>query len=249
METYKEKLSIGEAAKLMRVSLDTLRRWDKSGRFQAGRTRGGHRQYLRQDIELYRKDLFALANAWTSDANFSILQDFYCAYSSVFQARLIRMQTDLLQDRNLESMVPLLVAIAGEVGNNSFDHNIGNWPDIPGVFFGYDANKKHIVLADRGVGVLATLRRVRPDISSHQEALRVAFTEIISGRDPEKRGNGLKFVRQVIARYPIHLLFQSGDAILRMTGGSPNLKLETTASKLRGCLACITYDYLSEKIR
>jgi len=25
-------------------------------------------------------------------------------------------------------------AIAGEIGNNSFDHNIGNWPDMAGIF-------------------------------------------------------------------------------------------------------------------
>lgn len=45
--------------------------------------------------------------------------------------------------------------------------------------------KRYIVLADRGLGILETLKQVRPTLKTHIEAVNVAFTEILSGRAPE----------------------------------------------------------------
>ena len=84
-----------------------------------------------------------------------------------------------------------VTAVTGEIGNNSFDHNLGNWPNVPGVFFAHNATRRHVILADRGVGIRSTLTRVRPEISSDAEALHIAMTEAVSGRAPENRGNGL----------------------------------------------------------
>ena len=39
------KLSISEAAYLLGVSTDTLRRWEKEGKITSSRTEGGHRRY------------------------------------------------------------------------------------------------------------------------------------------------------------------------------------------------------------
>jgi hypothetical protein len=135
----------------------------------------------------------------------------------------------------------LLTSIAGEIGNNSYDHNLGQWPETPGIFFGYDLNKKQIVLADRGLGILQTLKRVKPELKDHAEALKVAFTEIISGRKPEARGNGLKYVRSVISKNPINLIFQSGDAKLILKSGSADLDIKKVKESIRGCIALITY--------
>ena len=132
-------------------------------------------------------------------------------------------------------------SLAGEIGNNSFDHNLGNWPDIPGVLFGYDLNKKEIVLADRGLGILETLKRVRPELSSHQQALKVSFTEIVSGRAPENRGNGLKYVRRIIKEYPINLFFKTGNADLTLQSGDVDLHVATDTTCIQGCLALITF--------
>ena len=79
-------------------------------------------------------------------------------------------------------------------------------------FFAYDLSKKYIVLADRGQGILATLKKVKSNLSNHQEALKTAFTEIISGRAPEYRGNGLKFVKEIVETNEIDLMFYTGDA-------------------------------------
>lgn len=49
-----ELLSIGEAAQLLGVHSDTVRRWTDSGRLRASRTLGGHRRYLKADVMAIR---------------------------------------------------------------------------------------------------------------------------------------------------------------------------------------------------
>ena len=225
---------------MMGVSIDTLRRWDKSGKFHANKSPGKHRLYSKIQVELYLNDLFALAQEWVLK-NFEIPSGLHCYNSAIFQTRLVRMQDLLATMPELKNIFPLIVAITGEIGNNSFDHNLGNWPSIPGIFFGYDLSRKRIALADRGQGILTTLRRVKKELETDEEALRVAFTEILSGRAPENRGNGLKFVRQVIANNSISLLFQSGDAELAIIKDGNELSIRKSPYNFRGCLALITF--------
>lgn len=237
----KELLTIVEAAEFLGVSVDTLRRWDKSGKLAATRKEGGtHRYYKKEDLEVFSSDLIKLGSNWAISGK-KIPDDFYCSSRDVFQARLIKMQDELLISGKDSGFVSLIGSIVGEIGNNSYDHNLGNWPDMPGVFFGYDFHKKIIVLADRGLGILKTLSRVRTSLKTHEEALRIAFTETISGRAPENRGNGLKFVRKVISRSPIDLYFHTGNAELRMKGGSADFSIEKSKEKIQGCLALIKF--------
>jgi len=233
-------IAIGEVAELLGVSQDTLRRWDKNGRLPSVKSSGGHRLYSRFQIELYLNDMEVMAKEWV-ELGKKISTELHCPDSSVFQARLHKMEELLSRVERLKNIFPLIVAVAGEIGNNSFDHNLGNWPDIPGVFFGYDIQKRRTVLADRGQGVLATLQRVRPALETHAEALRVAFSEVVSGRAPENRGNGLKFVRQVIADNSIGLVFRTGDAELILKKDKADLDIHASTTEFRGCLAFITF--------
>ena len=234
-------ITIGEAADLIGVNIMTLRRWDESGRLSSIRKKeGGIRYYRRKDIEVFMEDLYKLAKDWViSKAEFP--DGFYCQNSAIFLARITKMEGLIMQNPSMKDLFSLIVSVAGEIGNNSYDHNIGKWPDTPGIFFGYDLNKKQIVLADRGLGVLETLRRVRPELKDHKQALQVAFTEIVSGRSPESRGNGLKFVKNVIARNPISLVFQTGNAKLTLVGNSSEIKIEDAPEDIRGCIAIISY--------
>ena len=50
------KLSSSEAAYLLGVSTDTLRRWDKEGKIVSTRTEGGHRRYDLTDILKDKED-------------------------------------------------------------------------------------------------------------------------------------------------------------------------------------------------
>jgi len=239
--------TISQAAEMLGVSIQTLRRWDNSHKLRPIRKKKtGNRYYRKDDINEFiksnSKDLFSLAKSWVvSESEIKLPSIFYCQDISVFQARLSRLERDLGEIQRLKKMYPLISAITGEIGNNSFDHNLGNWPDTLGIFFAYNLSKGKVILADRGQGILKTLKRVKPELSTHQDALRVAFTEIISGRAPEYRGNGLKFVRNVIAANQISLFFQTGDAQLRIAENSPDLKIGKSNICLRGCLVSIKF--------
>jgi len=240
-------LTISQTSKMIGVSIQTLRRWDDSGKLPSIRKKAtGHRYYKENDIENYikndLKDLFKLAKHWVfNNTGLELHPDFYCRDSSVFQARLIKLENELSKLKRLSKTFPLISAIVGEIGNNSFDHNLGNWPDIPGIFFSYDLKKGKIILADRGQGVLETLKKVKPELKNHQDALYTAFTEIISGRAPEYRGNGLKFVKNVVINNEIKLLFQTGDARLKIKKDDTEIRIKKTITNFRGCLTLIRF--------
>ncbi|MEK7592018.1 MAG: helix-turn-helix domain-containing protein [Patescibacteria group bacterium] len=233
--------TISQAAEYLGVSLNTLRRWDESVKLVAIKKDGGtHRYYREKDLEIFASDLMKFASEWIGDGA-PFPGTFYCETSSIFNARLTKMENALMQKPGFEKLYSLIVLITGEIGDNSFAHNLGKWPDTAGIFFGYDLLKGIVVLADRGLGILETLRRVRPGLSSHVAAVEVAFTEFISGRAPEKRGNGLKLVREVILEYPINLFFTSGDAEIRMQGSDKVFHVMRGQSILRGCFAKIEF--------
>lgn len=237
----KSLLSISEAAKILNVSIMTLRRWDEDGRLVPLRkSQKGHRYYRKEDVQILLSDSFKAAQDWAISGK-KISEDFYCQNSAIFQSRLVKMGNLMMQNQVTKVIFPLIVSIAGEIGNNSYDHNLGQWPDTPGIFFSYDLDKNQIVLADRGLGILETLKRAKPDLKNHEQALKAAFTETISGRAPENRGNGLKYVRRVISQNPINLFFQTGDAKLWLSGENSDLKIIKSKDNLRGCLALIYF--------
>lgn len=236
-----ELITITRVAEMIGVSMDTLRRWDESGKLIAIRPgKGSHRLYRLRDIEVFMTDIFSVAKRWvTSDSPGNPEKLFYCANSSIFQARLNRLEGELKVA--CPDLFSLIGSAAGEMGNNSFDHNLGKWPDINGIFFAYDLSKKIVVLADRGLGILETLSRVKEDLANHQDALKVAFTEVITGRAPEHRGNGLKYVRRVVTEFPIRLTFQTGDAKLNLQQGDTDIKIEHADQSFSGCLALLRF--------
>jgi excisionase family DNA binding protein len=240
------KYTSGQAAKFLGISKDTLRRLEKNGKIHSVRSpKNNYRYYPESVLENYGRslDLIKLASKWAkSKKSYEPLAFYYCPYSSFFQSQLSRLESALIKMDVLKEIFPLLVAMAGEIGNNSFDHNLGNWPDVPGIFFSFDVNKKIIVLADRGRGVLTTLKTVKPNLKNDKEALLVAFTEIISGRAPESRGNGLKFVKDVVYNNKaISLFFKSGNAELMIDKNRKELKISESKESIRGCLAIIKF--------
>lgn len=50
MHRLEDLVQIGEAAKIRGVSIDTLRRWERSGKLKAEKTEGGHRCYRVADL-------------------------------------------------------------------------------------------------------------------------------------------------------------------------------------------------------
>lgn len=244
--TEKSLLTIGEAADFLGVSIQTLRRWDLSGNLKSIRPNpSGNRYYRIDDLRLFIKDLAELGLKWVMENPArEPAGEFYCQTSDIFGARLDRMATEMEKINNFETEFSLIIFAVGEIGNNSYDHNIGNWPDLPGIFFGYDLIKKQIVLADRGRGLLETLKKIRPELNSYKESLRVAFSERISGRAPEKRGNGLKAVRHIVSSNPIELVFKTGNAQLNLNRSNAYLEdLDIVESRetFHGCYVVLKF--------
>ena len=130
---------------------------------------------------------------------------------------------------------PLLIAVIGEIGNNSFDHNLGKWQDISGVLF--SGNDRAFLLADRGQGLRSSLSRVTSRADTDLQAIEIAFTQKISGRSPENRGNGLKFVSTVAQENHWQIYFQSGLGICQIKNGQISLSESTIF--VYGCCAAI----------
>ncbi|OGI29493.1 MAG: hypothetical protein A2288_01610 [Candidatus Moranbacteria bacterium RIFOXYA12_FULL_44_15] len=185
-------------------------------------------------------DLEKLAYQWITAAprEVDVNSEYYCQTRDVYQARYDKMLRELFKMDDIKGDPYVISAVAGEIGNNSFDHNIGNWRDVPGIFFGYNFSDDSfaIVIADRGQGIWGTLKKVKPGLADDKEALKVAFTERISGRAPESRGNGLKFVRENIESGKMHLTFLSGKAKAEL---NDEMVIEENDEEIRGCLAII----------
>src|SRR4030065_821518 len=96
-------ISIGETAKMLGLSIKTLQRWDKSGKFPSIRRPGGHRYYSLESVENYLAnqeiadlDLFAAANFWASKSDPSEPDPlFYCQTSPIFLVKLTKLQNKL----------------------------------------------------------------------------------------------------------------------------------------------------------
>lgn len=239
----KNLISIRAASDYLGVTITTLRRWHNNGTFKASFVSpGGHRYYSLADLDRKTKGIFRLAAEWaSSEQPYLPEHDFYCATSDRFKARYERMTHIIDAIPSLRETASLISSAAGEIGNNSFDHNLGNWPDVGGVFFAYDLGKRIIALADRGVGILTTLRRIRPSLKTDREALGVAFTEYITGRAPEHRGNGLKYVKNALAQAGADLRFQSGDSMLEIRKGKSGFKIKKADIPIRGCSAFMKF--------
>ncbi|MCK9351338.1 MAG: MerR family DNA-binding transcriptional regulator [Candidatus Paceibacterota bacterium] len=237
-----DKIRIGEAAKILGVTTQTLRNWERSGKIVPERSVGKQRYYSLETLNKFALDIQKLGLAWSISAIPPDLpSEYYCERADRFTSRLSKMGEILLRTENVsQDLASLITLVVGEIGDNSFAHNIGNWPDATGIFYAYDFTKRIIVLADRGRGIKATLQQIRPSISTDLEALTVAFTEVISGRNPEKRGNGLKVVRRVLESNEINFIFRSGIGLVSIF---PSKKMEITMAdnNIRGTYCVIIF--------
>lgn len=156
--------------------------------------------------------------------------DYFCISRDIFQARLDSYA--LKGNKYLES------AVIGEIGNNTFDHNWDFAKDeTRGSYFNPDYNG-FVIVADFGQGIRKSLSKVRV-FNSDIEAIKTAFTERISGRAPEQRGNGLKFVLESIKNRKWILYFHSGTAVCQIENG--DVSFSESNYCMNGCLAVMKF--------
>lgn len=139
----------------------------------------------------------------------------------------------------------LFGAVIGEIGANTFDHNFIFRSDVPkGIYFDQESNPDYVFLCDFGAGLKKTLSRVVHDIDNDKKAIETAFTKPVSGRAPEMRGNGLKFVISSVVENNWHLYYQSGNAVCK--ADKNGYYFEQSTYYHDGCfciLSCIEGDY------
>ena len=130
-------------------------------------------------------------------------------------------------------------AVIGELGINTFDHNLDyDINHVRGAYFYYNENGNFIVLADFGEGVRQTISRVKT-VADDLEALKLVFTEHISSRSLENRGNGLKFVSESVIDQGWELFFQSGTAVCSIDKNG--MKFYNSDIDIIGCLAILDF--------
>ncbi len=189
-----------------------------------------------------KKELEKLAWEWvkTTPETVDIESDFYCKTRDVFEARNAKIPEMLIKKGMPEDIAYLIYSMIGELGNNSFDHNLGNWPNINGIFFAveYDGKNGMAIIADRGLGVLQTLKKAAPELKNDEEAVELAFTKKISSRVLENRGNGLKFVKNNVLDKNLLLKFYSGNAQVSI---NHNMQIEHTDNRIEGCLVALYF--------
>ena len=107
-----------------------------------------------------------------------------------------------------------LLAVIAHLAGNSFDHNAGAWHGAPGCWIEAQRAGKRLWLcvADRGQGVLRSLRRAHPEIKDEQDALVAAFDRPISGSG--RPGNGLKKVRWIVGNGERGIACRSGRGVV-----------------------------------
>ncbi len=116
--------------------------------------------------------------------------EYYCPTRDIADARLPKLYQEAITNGLSEDNTALLTAIAAELTTNCFDHNLGSWKDISGCWFSFEMqnNVLQIIIGDRGQGILKSLLHADKSLTSHTDALFVALTKQISGRQPENRG-------------------------------------------------------------
>jgi hypothetical protein len=178
-------------------------------------------------------DTFIQAVISEKQAGFHLDTDSFSTTRDVFTAR---MQTYVAETGKY-----LEAAVIGEIGNNTFDHNFVYPKNSPrGAYCNLSYRNDCIVIADYGRGVRESLSSVVSNIHSDVAAVEMAFTKRVSGRAPEQRGNGLKFVSEIVQQNDWQLYFQSGTGCAAID--RTEARFFTNSTDVVGCLAIVKFN-------
>jgi hypothetical protein len=136
-----------------------------------------------------------------------------------------------------------LVAATRELVSNIFDHSEAQNSGIAG--FAATSNELEIIIADRGIGVLRSLRTSSEFhwLRDSGEALRAALTDGTSRYGPSSgHGGGFRSLFRGLFNLSSALRFRSGDHALAINGISPGLGQARLSQKVQlpGFVICIS---------
>ncbi len=171
--------------------------------------------------------------------NLDIQEIVHCRYVDELTGRLGRFEKMFKNFGLNDEDTKRAVVIVGELGNNVFDHNLGNWPtNFSGAIIvgqNYPSEKRiEFIVGDAGVGFLGSLRNAFPDLSGDIEAIKKGLGGY-TGRIGENRGNGLKTIqRWTIKNFHGILAIHSGAGLVQV---DENGAEEQEVPKILGTLA------------
>lgn len=154
--------------------------------------------------------LQSIIEYYCQSAPTKVSKDYWCFYRDEYKQRTERYFRQMLKKHDFNYAALLLSALS-ELGGNSFDHNLGKSKELPGLCF--YANEAEIFLFDDGQGIRSSLSAVGFSKSTDQEYVDMAMTEVVSGRAPEQRGNGLKLVVNVMKNLNLGFCLKSGEGL------------------------------------
>lgn len=169
----------------------------------------------------------------------------HCLYRDEFNARLGRFITMFKTFGLNENDAQRATSLVGELGNNVFDHNLGNWPtNISGCIIAaqhYPSTKTiEIAVGDPGVGFYGSLKAAFPEINNDIDAIKLGLAGN-TGRIGEIRGNGLRLIQQwTLQNFSGKVMIHSGNGlvIVNKTGMK-----EYTVNKILGTIAQFMINY------
>jgi len=177
--------------------------------------------------------------------NVNIHELMHCHFADEFSARLGRFITMFKNFGLNESDAQLATAVVGELGNNVFDHNLGNWPTtISGCIIAAQhypsTHTIEIAVGDPGVGFYGSLKAAFPDVSNDIEAIKLGLAGN-TGRVGEIRGNGLKVIQQwTIQNFAGIVMIHSGNGLVIVD--KTGMK-ESKVNKILGTVAQFMINY------
>jgi anti-sigma regulatory factor (Ser/Thr protein kinase) len=138
-----------------------------------------------------------------------------------------------------------MAAAMREMESNVYEHSAENETGV--VAYYADRSAFEFVVADAGVGVLATLRDAPEykNLSDHGLAIHAALQEGTSRYGPgANRGRGFRDLFLGLANLNANLRFRSGDHALTISGPTPTLKTAELAQKsyFQGFLVSVRCD-------
>jgi hypothetical protein len=177
--------------------------------------------------------------------NGSLIPDqnfYYCQTRDQISARLAKWMTGFEAMGESSNNSAIITAIIGEIANNSFDHNLGQWKDTPGCVVNIEKKNQLLVITivDRGQGIISSLSHIFDKSLSAKVILAKAFEERISGRAPEKRGNGLKFVLEHLKNTHNSLICCSQQQVYSLGEPLTKINLEEFPTNF-GTFICIEW--------
>jgi len=161
--------------------------------------------------------------------NSNVQEIVYCRFKDIFNARLdnfVRLFTNFGLDKNQTGLV---VALVGELGNNTFDHNLGNWPtDISGCFITAQnyprQGRLEFVIGDPGIGFLGSLKNKFPELKDDVSAIKCGLAGN-TGWIGVNRGNGLRFVQEwTLGKFSGNVIIHSGAGLVKVGGNGMECK-------------------------